>query len=56
MAKLCRRLGKIAVFFGNHRYLCQDMREIRFGPYFRERGTDFQVLDAITAFEDSKYT
>ena len=55
MAKLCKRPGKIAVFVGNHRYLCQDMCEIRFRSYFRERATDFQVLDAITTFEDSKY-
>jgi LacI family transcriptional regulator len=55
MAKLCRKPGKIAVFVGNHRYLCQDMNEIRFRSYFRERATEFQVLDAITTFEDSKY-
>ena len=39
MAKLCKRPGKIAVFVGNHRYLCQDMCEIRFRSYFRERAT-----------------
>ena len=55
MAKLCKKPGKIAVFVGNHRYLCQDMCEIRFRSYFRERATKFQVLDAITTFEDSKY-
>lgn len=31
------------------------MCEIRFRSYFRERATDFQVLDAITTFEESKY-
>jgi LacI family transcriptional regulator len=56
MAKLCKTPGKIAVFVGNHRYLCQDMCEIRFRSYFRERATEFQVLDAITTFEDSKYS
>ena len=55
MAKLCKKPGKIAVFVGNHRYLCQDMCEIRFRSYFRERATEFQVLDAVTTFEDSKY-
>jgi len=55
MAKLCKKPGKIAIFVGNHRYLCQDMNEIRFRSYFRERATNFQVLDAITTFEDSKY-
>ena len=55
MAKLCKKPGKIAIFVGNHRYLCQDMNEIRFRSYFRERASDFQVLDAITTFEDSKY-
>jgi LacI family transcriptional regulator len=55
MAKLCKKPGKIAVFVGNHRYLCQDMCEIRFRSYFRERATEFQVLDAITTFEETKY-
>ena len=55
MAKLCKKPGRIAVFVGNHRYLCQDMCEIRFRSYFRERAPEFQVLDAITTFEDSKY-
>jgi LacI family transcriptional regulator len=56
MARLCKRPGKIAVFVGNHRYLCQDMNEIRFRSYFRERAAGFQVLDAITTFEDSSYS
>jgi LacI family transcriptional regulator len=55
MAKLCKRPGKIAIFVGSHRYLCQDMNEIRFRSYFRERAAEFLVLDAITTFEDSKY-
>ena len=55
IAKLCKRPGKIAVFVGNHRYLCQDICEIRFRSYLRERATEFQVLDAITTFEDSNY-
>ena len=55
MAKLCKKPGKIAGFVGNHRYLCQDICEIRFRSYFRERATEFQVLDAITTFEESKY-
>jgi LacI family transcriptional regulator len=55
MAKLCKAPGKIAIFVGSHRYLCQDMNEIRFRSYFRERATEFQVLDAITTFEDSNY-
>jgi LacI family transcriptional regulator len=50
MAKLCKEPGKIAVFVGNHRYLCQDICRIRFRSYFRERATEFQVLDAITSF------
>jgi LacI family transcriptional regulator len=56
MAKLCKRPGKIAVFVGNHRYLCQDICEIRFRSYFRDRATQFQILDAITTFEDSAYS
>jgi LacI family transcriptional regulator len=55
MSKLCKTPGKVAVFVGNHRYLCQDICEIRFRSYLRERAPDFQALDAITTFEDSKY-
>jgi len=53
MARLCKSPGKIAVFVGNHRYLCQDICEIRFRSYFRERAPEFHVLDGITTFEDS---
>ena len=42
MAKLCRKPGKIAIFFGNHRYLSQEMCEIRFRSYFRERASLLQ--------------
>jgi LacI family transcriptional regulator len=55
MAKLCRKPGKVGIFVGNHRYLCQDMCEIRFRSYFRERAPEFRLLDSITTFEDSKY-
>jgi LacI family transcriptional regulator len=55
MARLCTRPGKVAVFVGNHRYLCQDISEIRFRSYFRERALEFQLLDAITTFEDTAY-
>lgn len=55
MAKLCGKPGKVGVFVGNHRYMCQDICEIRFRSYFRERAPEFQVLDGITTFEDSAY-
>ena len=55
MARLCKRPGKVAMFVGNHRYLCQDISEIRFRSYFRDHAPEFQLLDAITTFEDSAY-
>ena len=55
MARLCKKPGKVGIFVGNHRYLCQDICEIRFRSYFRERAPEFQALDAITTFEDSAY-
>ena len=55
MAGLCKTPGKVAIFVGNHRYICQDISEIRFRSYFRDRAPDFQLLDAITTFEDSNY-
>lgn len=56
MSRLCKTPGKVGIFVGNHRYLCQDMCEIRFRSYFRERAPRFQLLDAITTFEDSTYS
>jgi len=35
--------------------MCQDICEIRFRSYFRERAPEFQVLEGITTFEDSAY-
>jgi LacI family transcriptional regulator len=55
MARLCKQAGKVGIFVGNHRYLCQDICEIRFRSYFRERAPEFQVLDGIPTFEDSGY-
>jgi LacI family transcriptional regulator len=55
MARLCKQPGKVGIFIGNHRYLCQDICEIRFRSYFRERAPEFQVLDGIPTFEDSGY-
>lgn len=55
MANICKKPGKVAIFVGNHRYLCQDISEIRFRSYFRDRAPEFQLLDAITTFEDSNY-
>ncbi len=54
MAKLCKRPGKIAVFVRQSSLSVPGhVRDSL--PLFRERATDFQVLDAITTFEDSNY-
>jgi LacI family transcriptional regulator len=53
MARLCKNPGKVAMLVGNHRYLCQDISEIRFRSYFRDHAPGFQLLDAIPTFEDS---
>jgi LacI family transcriptional regulator len=59
--RLGRRYDDLSSFFVGaavlhlQQRLLQDMCEIRFRSYFRERATDFQVLDAITTFEDSKH-
>jgi LacI family transcriptional regulator len=52
ISKLSKKPGKVAVFVGNHRYLCQDMCEIRFRSYFRERAPEFHLLDSLSTFED----
>ncbi len=44
--------GRIAVFIGNHRYLCQDVADASFRSYVREHAPDLIVEDSRTTHED----
>lgn len=54
-SRLCKTPGKVGVYVGNHRYLCQDVCEIRFRAYFRENAPEFELLESRTTFEDPRF-
>lgn len=48
---LCRQQGTVATLLGSHRYRCQELNEIGFRSYFREKATGFQLLEPMISFE-----
>lgn len=54
IAHLCRQPGKVGILVGSHRYLCQDVSESGFRSWFRELGSGFTLLDAVTSLEDAR--
>lgn len=55
VSNLCRIPGKVGIFVGSHRYLCQDVCEASFRSYFRENAPEFQLLEPLTSLEDPRY-
>ncbi|KLK91931.1 LacI family DNA-binding transcriptional regulator [Microvirga sp. KLBC 81] len=55
ISNMCRTPGKIGVYVGSHRFLSQDVSEMRFRSYFREHAPEFQLLDSVATLEDSRY-
>jgi LacI family transcriptional regulator len=54
IAGLAKRPGKVAIFVGSHRYLCQDVCEVAFRSYFRETAPRFELLETLTSLEDER--
>jgi LacI family transcriptional regulator len=55
ISNICKDPGKVGIFVGSHRYLCQDVCEASFCSYFREHAPDFQLLEPLTTLEDARY-
>lgn len=55
VSNLCRTPGKVGIFVGSHRYLCQDVCEASFRSYIREHAPEFQLLEPLTSLEDPRY-
>lgn len=53
IAHACKGSGTVAIFVGSHRFRCQEMNESGFRSYFREYGSSFTVLEALSTFETS---
>jgi LacI family transcriptional regulator len=52
---LADRPGKVAIFVGSHRYLCQEACEIGLRSYLREKAPDFKLIEPITTLESEHY-
>jgi LacI family transcriptional regulator len=44
--------GKVGVFVGSHRYLSQELCEMGFRSYFRESGSQFQMMETLGTQEE----
>lgn len=44
--------GPVGIITGSHRYVCQELYEIGFRGYFREKAPDFRVLEPMFSQED----
>lgn len=51
IARMTRGPGKIGILIGDHRFLCQELSEISFRSWFRERQPGYQVLDPALTLE-----
>lgn len=53
--KLCRDGGRVGISLGSHRISCQEASEVSFRSYMREHAPRFEVLEALTSFEQPHY-
>ncbi|WP_349618068.1 LacI family DNA-binding transcriptional regulator [Azotobacter salinestris] len=51
ISRMSQRPGKVGILIGDHRFLCQELCEISFRSYFRERANRFQVLEPELSLE-----
>ena len=52
ISRLSKRPGKIGILLGDHRFLCQEMAEISFRSWFREKAAEFDILEPLRSYED----
>ena len=52
ITSMARQSGKVVVYVGSHRYLCQDICEASFRSYIRERSDGWQMLDTPSTREE----
>ena len=54
ISRLAKRPGKVGILLGSHRYINQELSEISFISYFRELGSQFQVLQPLLNLDDDR--
>ncbi len=55
VTELARESGPLAVFVGTHRFQCQELCEMSFRSYVRERAPAFELLETQVTFESDEH-
>jgi LacI family transcriptional regulator len=55
VTELAREPGPVAVFIGTHRFLCQELCEMSFRSYVRERAPRFELVDTVVTMESDDH-
>ena len=54
ISRTAKKVGKIGILVGSHRYLNQELSEISFRSYMREHAPEFQLLEPIINLDDER--
>ncbi len=54
ISRTARRVGKVGILVGTHRYLGQELAEISFRSYFREHAPDFRLLEPLFNLDEDR--
>ena len=54
ISRTAKKVGKIGILVGSHRYLNQELSEISFRTYMREHAPEFQLLEPIINLDDER--
>jgi LacI family transcriptional regulator len=55
ITQLAHEPGPLAVFIGTHRFLCQELCEMSFRSYVRERAPQFELVDTVVTMESDEH-
>lgn len=55
VTNICKQPGKVGMFVGGHRYLCQDICEVSFRSCFHQHTPSFQVLEPLTTMDNGNF-
>jgi len=53
IAGMSKRVGRVGILVGNHRYRCQELNETGFRSYCREHAPSFSLLEPLQTYEDN---
>lgn len=53
IAGMSKRVGRVGILVGNHRYRCQELNETGFRSYCREHAPGFSLLEPLQTYEDN---